>query len=457
MQERKLIDYWDHLLAADPEAIALICPNGEELTRCDVEQRAARVAEALKSADVRRRSILLICVPNGLEWMAAFLACLRSGIVVVSADHGLSENDLERIAESIGAAALWNGVDTRRVAGERWKRFRDPEIVLGKLTSGSTGLPNCLYFKNGEMIADGRLTMEAFGYRSTDTNFGVIPWGHSYGLGAIVVPFLLLGYRITWLLSPLPADIERALAQRRPTVFPSVPTLLKALLKSDCRPEAFASIRVLMTAGSRLDPGIAQAFKTKYRIAPRNLYGSSETGSICYDPTGDDTASGASVGRVLPGVSVGRARDGRLRVSGPAVCTHGNRSRDVASNGVCTVGDFGELDAANRISLSSRAKGFVKIGEKRVGLNDVERRLEALPEVTACHAFGALREGEIVLAAAVQSNSSRKEIARSMRAAIPSRYRPAVWVHLQEFPMTARGKIDSLAIQQSLTERMARE
>lgn len=442
--EGSIAECWDGLVRQGGERVALVEPDGREWTRQQVEERAETLARQFGEAGLEPRRRLVMAAPNGVGWLEAFLACLKLRVVAILADWGASEAELRRVAESQRAQAIWNGerlwfLDTKPFVG------RDEEVALGKLTSGSTGLPKCLYFRDSEMLADGRHTMEGFGLRSSDLILGAIPWGHSYGLGDVVMPFFLLGCRLTWCRSPLPAALEELVARLRPTVFPTVPTLLRALAQSDCRAESFASLRVVVTAGSRLDPQIARAVHGKYGMRPRNLYGSSETGSIAADTTGEETLSGRSLGRVLSGVEVSRSASGRLRVSSPAVFTRGNWRRTAQGHGVCLLGDYGAVDEEGFVSIASRAKGFVKVGEKRVGLAEAEQRLERLEEVEAAMALPVEREGRPALAAVIQSSRGRPELARAMRESLPARFRPKVWVVVEQLPETPRGKRDGQA------------
>ena len=60
----------------------------------------------------------------------------------------------------------------------------------------------------------------------------------------------------------------------------------------------------MISAGAPLSAEVAQQFYRRYGIKIHNFYGSSETGGICYDRTGNATLSGRSVGKPLSGVMV---------------------------------------------------------------------------------------------------------------------------------------------------------
>src|SRR5690606_15666449 len=107
---------------------------------------------------------------------------------------------------------------------------------LLKLTSGSTGSPRAIPFTDAEMLADGRQICAGVEIGPDDVNFGLIPFGHSYGLGNLVLPLLSQGTAIVSGAAAFPHAMAAAIADWRATVFPAVPALLRALVMSDVAP-----------------------------------------------------------------------------------------------------------------------------------------------------------------------------------------------------------------------------
>lgn len=446
----RIIELWNGWARDDREAEALLAPDGERISRGRLDSESDRLVARFVEAGLREREVVVLYMPNGLGWMASFIACLKYGLVPLFADAGMADGEVGRIAKAAGARAVWHGGEFSHWNAGKARRFRDRRIAMGKLTSGSTGSPKVLFFRDSEMIADGERTLRAFGFRRQDSILGMVPWGHSYALGSVVVPFLILGCRVCWSASPLPADIEHCFSKHGPSVFPSVPTVIRALARSDCDPASFRSLRVLVTAGSRLDPEVGRAFHEKFGIVPANLYGSSESGSVAFDRTGRASLEGNGVGRAMEGVSIGQGRDGRLLVGSSAVYTYGNRMIDSTGRGVCRTGDYGALDQDGWLRLRARAKGFVKVGEKRIGLADVELRLKALDGVSDALAISLEAPGGPVVAAAIEGSLSRAQASLLMRKRLPSKHRPKVWEVFSELPTNSRGKMDTRKVRAAL-------
>src|SRR5581483_2908343 len=161
---------------------------------------------------------------------------------------------------------------------------------------------------------------------AADLNYALLPLGHSYGLGNLTLPLLAQGVPLVCGTAPLPQAIAEDFARWRPTVFPGVPALFRALAMSDVPPASLASLRVAVSAGAPLAPEVARDFLARFGRRLHSFYGSSETGGISFDRRGDATLEGG-VGRPMRGVRVTPLPGGRIRVASAAVMTHGNRCR----------------------------------------------------------------------------------------------------------------------------------
>jgi acyl-coenzyme A synthetase/AMP-(fatty) acid ligase len=308
-----------------------------------------------------------------------------------------------------------------------------------KLTSGSTGAPKGLEATAEQMVADGRQICATMGIRPGDSNLATIPFGYSYGLGNLVMPLLLQGTRIVLASSTLPHGIAADAARHRPTILATVPPLLRALAASELPGGALGSLRLVISAGSPLPPEVAQAFLARFGIRVHGFYGTSETGGIAYDRSGEPTLAGRGVGTPLEGVRLRFGKRGVFTISSPAVL----------GSGRSTPGDRALLNAHGELVLLGRADRTVKVAGRRLDLAEVERAIRSLAGVRdafACPLPGA----ETRLAAAVETDLAPKELLGMLRASlapwkVPSRIRS-----LAEFPVTSRGKADRRALRQFL-------
>lgn len=439
---------WEETRRRAPDAMALTDIAGARTwTRADLDA----AAQAWRRQHVGERDLALRLVvfaePNGVRWWEVFLGLLASEAVIAALDPGEPLAAQRATAMALRAGWLWTGGALEPV-DRKARRWRDGRRVV-KLTSGSTGAPRALPFTDAQMLADGRQVCTSMGIGPDDVNLGVIPFGHSYGLGNLVLPLLAQGSAIVTGIPAWPQAIADACAQARPTIFPAVPALLKALAETPVAAEQLASVRTVISAGAALDPAVAQAFFARFGRKVHSFYGSSETGGISYDRTGDAALTGRSVGTAMDGVRLTLERARRLRVESRAVFTLGNRRRSPEGWGAHRPADQVEFTDAGELVLRGRAGRWVKIAGRRLNLSEVEQALKRLPGVR--DALVELHAERADAVAAIVATDQPAEVLRAqLRERLAGWKVPKRLVTIAAFPLTARGKTDSRALRERL-------
>jgi acyl-coenzyme A synthetase/AMP-(fatty) acid ligase len=277
------------------------------------------------------------------------------------------------------------------------------------------------------------------GIRAGDLNLAAIPLGYSYGLGNLVVPLLAQGTALVCASSALPQSLAADVARFKPTVFPTVPPVLRALASSDVPARALSSLRLVISAGSALAPEVARCFAAKFNRRVRGFYGTSETGGIAFDRTGAATLAGRSVGLPLRGVTIRTSRPGRIAVTSAAVLGPGRFSPP----------DRAKLGRNGELILLGRTDRVVKIAGRRVDLAEIERALRATPGIREAFAH-ALEGPKTLLAAAVETELAATEVRRLLKDRLAPWKVPGRLVALEKFPVTERGKVDNPRLRQLL-------
>lgn len=429
--------------------------DGREVTFHELD----RLAEAWRAAhlpDARAAAgrLVVFAQPNGIDWFTTFLGLLKAGAVAVPLDSAEPSSAQQATADALRAAGWWDG--SRWSALPHARRCLLPDACLVKLTSGTTGQPKPLLFTARQMMADGRQVTATMGITARDTNYALIPFGHSYGLGNLTFPLLTAGVPIVVGSSSLPRAIAADFAQEHPTVFPSVPALWRALAESDL---TLPGLRLGISAGAPLPAETARAFFARFGLRLHNFYGSSETGGIAYDRTGQATLHG-SVGTALRGVRLTLGSGGVLRVSSAAVLTHGHRRRGAAgrssrtskkrpAHGLWIMADIVEQSPQGALFLRGRRGQTVKIAGRRLDLGEVLARVRALPGVTDAW-IGVRETAEPQLGAVVVTRRPTHELRAALLAQTAAWKVPKKWLALPALPTNARGKLDRPRLQSAL-------
>ncbi|HEY9153755.1 MAG TPA: class I adenylate-forming enzyme family protein [Opitutaceae bacterium] len=464
--ELLLQHHWDALVRSAPDAPALIdAAKQRVLSRAEIDSLAQTWAARANVSGVSLRGARVgFALPNGADWLTVFIGIIRLGGVALPIDASEPPAQQRTLASGARANFWWTGEALEPVAASEQKMSRPRKPIaeannpfcLIKLTSGSTGRPRPLVFRDSEMIADGRAICATMGITPKDINLGIIPFGHSYGLGNLLMPLLVQGTAVLCVSAPLPHAIAENCARWKPTVFPAVPALLRLLTLSDVSPSSFASLRTVISAGSLLSPEIAQGFFEKFGRHVHGFYGSSETGGITYDRTGEATLQGRSVGTPLEGVHLHFQRGKRFLVESASVFTVGNRRvrRQKADTTASMLGrhrtaDRGEINALGELTLLGRAGRMMKIAGRRIDLSELEATVRKLTGVRDAF-FMAHPQRPEELAGIVAGDLDLESMRALLRRELAPWKVPKKLIVLAQFPLTGRGKTDTSALRRIL-------
>ena len=406
---------WQATTARRAGKIAVIdADTGRAWTCAQLTALSERIAAPLDDRTVP----FPIRQPNSAFWLAMFLAIQKVGAPALPLDPSLP---LEAQHHTI-----------HRVLAHPLSR-----VCCVKLTSGTTGDLKSVLCSADNLRADGEHIIRTMGIRPADRNLAIIPLGHSYGLGNLVMPLLLQGTAVVCAPTFVPRQILRWINQYEVTVLPTVPAILRALAQLDGATKP-PSLRLVISAGAPLSADVAQQFHQRYGVKIHNFYGSSETGGICYDRTGHATLAGRSVGKPLKNVTVRIRRDGRVSVTSRA--------------GKATLPDLGEWNRCGELRLLGRIGKVANVGGLKVSPAEVERALRELRGVTdAWVTVVRDKRSNDCLAAAVETNHVRATIEKNLLKTLPPWKLPKIWFITSALPRTARGKLHTAELKTRLS------
>jgi fatty-acyl-CoA synthase len=437
---------------------------GRRWTYAQVRDQSAALAAALADLGVRPGERVALLLPNQPEWVVAFLAAARLGLVAVPLDPRLSFHELKYLLRhsevtaavavagfegqdflelfdellpqlpdlhfvvTVGAAELW--------ADERVYRYEDlvtrgasrilpvapldPETAPLALiyTSGTTAKPKGVLLSHRALLEAARGTGDALELRGDDRILVAVPFAHVFGVH-IALQALLYG-ATQFPLGRFTPEAALALIEReRLTVFHGVPTMF-ALLRRDpgFEPARVATLRTGIIAGASVPPDQVSEIRTWCDV--QIAYGLSETGPTVSVTRFDDPPArrAATVGRPVPGVTLrildvvpARAGDeavGELAVKSPDLMLGyhrmpGETARAFTPDGFFRTGDLAVLDGDGYLRIVGRRKELIIRAGHNVAPREVEDVLRAHPGVDDACAVGVPNEllGELICACVV--------------------------------------------------------
>lgn len=384
------------------------------LRHAEVHDRAALAASRLAEVGVVPGERVLLALPDGEEFVVAFLATVRLGAVVVPVNPRLTVEDHRYMAaDSRARVVVCEEELAPRFAGAPILVGRDlttslegrsphaPAAVSGDdpayalYTSGTTGAPKAALHRHG----DPPVYFDAFARGAIDMGpddvvLSVSKMYFAYGLGNSLFFPLLSGARaVLHPGRPRPEHIAQLAERHRPTILFAVPTFYAHLVRS-ASPSPFTSLRVAVSAGEPLTVALAGRARSFLGCPVLDGLGSTEVGQTFVSNTVAHCRDG-TVGRPLApyevsvrdehGRDVGLGEVGTLWVRGPTVLLEylGKPEATAAlrqGEWLCT-GDRAALDADGFVHLHGRVDDLEMVGGISVAPREIEELISAHPAV----------------------------------------------------------------------------
>ncbi|MCC6238321.1 MAG: AMP-binding protein [Dehalococcoidia bacterium] len=430
----------------DRVALRLEAAEPAEWTYRRLGEAVEAVASALRGpyAIERGERVLVWGSASSPQLVAAYLGCLRAGIVLVPIDPRSAPDFVARVAARTEARALISDVpeaSSITVAAriplaelpdgsapsslpplEDWPAPDDlAEVVF---TSGTTGDPKGVMLTHANILASVtaiQAILPAGDYRL----LSLLPISHMLEQTPGLFVMLAYGAEIIYVPSRLPATIIGAMSARQPTMLLVVPLLLELLMHGierevkaqgkerlwtvlnrvatvlpiAARRLLFRSVlakfggrlEFMFCGGARLEPALAQAWE-RLGVKVVEGYGATECSPLLAANTLDRRLHG-SVGRVALGVELRISEEGELQARGPNVTSGYWRHPEAtaaafSADGWYRTGDLAEIDNEGNVRLHGRLRDMIVLSS---GLNvypeDLEAALRAQPEVADCVAL----------------------------------------------------------------------
>ena len=119
------LGFWA-LAQEDPDYLALITPEGDEVRSGELLGRANQVVHALRAQGVETGDVVATLLPNGAEMIELYLAALQAGWRLVPINHHLVAPEIAYILEGLGRQGVRDPRALRRRLGGGSRRSGHP-------------------------------------------------------------------------------------------------------------------------------------------------------------------------------------------------------------------------------------------------------------------------------------------------------------------------------------------
>lgn len=455
-----------HLLRARadelPDHEAVVELGGARLSYRQVWDRAARVAGGLRGAGIGPGDRVAIRLPNGTDWVLAFLGAQLAGAIAVPVNTRFTDAEAGYVISDSGAGyvvepgALPDGPPYAREDAAP----DEPAAIF--YTSGTTGFPKGAVTTHANVLSNCETCARV---RPPDTpehprTLISVPLFHVTGCDSQLLTALYLGGTSVVMPTFEVRAFLAAIETERIDWVTSVPAIhWLAINHPDFPGTDTSSVRTLSYGGAPIAPELVRRIKAAFPTASvGNGFGLTETSSVAtYLPDAYAAAHADSVGFAAPVVDLDlRPLDdvsgaGELLIRGPnVVAGYWNKpaaTRETFVGGWLHTGDIARIDADGLVYIVDRAKDMINRGGENVYCVEVENALAGAPGVFEAAVIGVPDEvmGEKVGAVLVPAAGGDLDLAAvldHLRARIADFKVPQyVAVRPEPLPRNPGGKI----------------
>ncbi len=483
-----------------PEKTALIeVRTGRRFRYEDLHRRASAMARIWADCGLAKGDRIGILSENRVEYVDAFFACGKSGVVLVPLNSRLAAPELAaQIADAGIRAVLYSrgfaelaGRIQGLVATEFWLALEaleldrphqfapvrcEPEELWCLLyTSGTTGRPKGVMLPHRMVIWNGYNTVASWQLREDDIAPVFTPMHHAGGLAVFLTPLVVIGGTVVLHERFDPSEVWSAVERERATLVFGVPTTFKMMSEAPEFASAdLASIRWCISGGAPLPRHLIDRYRER-GLSFKQGYGLTEAGVNCFAMTSDEAErKPGSIGKPMmfaearvvdaDGHMVAAGEAGELWLRGPHVAKGfwnqpAATAAAIGGDGWLHTGDVAHQDVDGFYYIDGRAKDMFISGGVNIYPAEIENVLMQHPLVEDAAVVGVPDEtwGEVGVAFLVvcQPGLTKEEVISFLEERLARYKLPKRFLFLNALPRTAYGKVIKPELSKLYQERQA--
>jgi len=467
-------------------------------TNRQFDERVNRTARALAELGVRKGERLAVLMINSSEFLEIFFACAKIGAIVVPINFKLALPEIRYIVadctprvliysaeftekalqlsaasgtvvrflrhgESGGPgralAELTASFSDEEPVPEAEVALQDPLVIM--YTSGTTGAPKGAVLSHENFLFGAIHSLIGYGLDHSCKSLVIAPLFHIGALAASATPVVYAGGSLVLKSFDNPSEVVELISSEKINYLFAVPVMFEVMAKTAAWNGAdFSHVDFFIAGGAPMAVPLSRKYQEEKGIRFAQGYGMTETLRLTALDLADAVRKAGSVGKEVfhtrlrivddSGRDAAPGEVGEIVVKGPTVFSaYWNNPQETQAamrDGWFHTGDLGKRDGEGFLYIVGRKIDMIVCAGENIYAAEVERAIEAIPEVAAAAAVGMpdARRGEVVAAfVALRESATLSEavLIEALHEKIAAYKIPKKIVFVKEFPRNSAGKI----------------
>jgi len=507
----RLHDRYERIISGRSEELAVVDSRGRSLTHGELWNSSGILADVLTKQGVGKGDVVIIFLPNLVEWQVALLGIMRMGGIPANLPTRTDADSLTYVAELTGTRAIITtdqlGLKSTREIALTAAEICEHRIdilflnetvkILEKInyklfprasdiskldhimfTSSTTGRAKAVMHSSDTLAALNLTFTERFSLSPNDAIFMASPLGHSVGT--------IHGARLSlYNGSPLvlqevwnPEEALNMIHEYNCVFTAAATPFLKDLLEVNWHSDKpkLAPMRWFLCGGAQVPQTLMERVEKEFpKTFVTLLWGMTEGGlttSLSNSPS-EKILTTAGIG--LPGLEM-RILDsegemltngevGELVIRGPGVFIGYYGQSDlykslITSEGYFRTGDLATLDESGYLRITGRLKDLIIRGGVNISPVPIEDAMSSHPDISGVAVIGYPDErmGELLCAVIIPKKGipSLESLNNFLREkGIPKYHCPELLRIVDKFPSTPAGKIRKAVLKEQIINNTA--
>ena len=355
---------------------------------------------------------------------------------------------------------------------DRQKSLDPHDVINMQYTSGTTGFPKGVMLTHYNVVNNGKSIGDCMNFTYEDRLCIPVPFFHCFGCVLAIMACVTHGTTMVPLDHYNPVKVMEILQEEKCTAVHGVPTMYIAMLEHPDFSKYKFNLRTGIMAGSPCPVKVMQQVVDLMGMTEITIsYGQTEASPVCTMTKTDDSIAKrvSTVGRALPfieckivdpetNLEVPNGIPGEFVARGYNIMKGYYKMPEASANAIDSdgwlhTGDIATKDDEGYYKITGRIKDMIIRGGENIYPKEIEEFLYTHPMIKDVQVVGAPNKeyGEEICACIVLKEAgalSENDVKEYVKGHMARHKTPKYVMFLDEFPMTASGKIQKFKLRE---------